>query len=142
MTNNYSNHPVTVTTKGAGGWKNFRWTIANAYFGNRQNNGADFRINISTGKVVGIRRASVFLPEEQNPATVAGAPKLEFTGNTIMWNAADDAVGWRLFRSTTLNPANWQEVTAGLTFTSGKVQYGPPMMLPAGFYCLQRTQRK
>jgi len=142
LTNVYSNHPTTVTTVGNGGWKNFRWTVTNAYFGNRQNNGSDFRINISAGKTVAIRRASVFLPEEQNPGAVVGAPGLEFSGNTLKWNATDDAVGWRLFKSATLNPANWQEVTSGISFTQGKVQHTPTSSQPTGFYRLERPQRK
>jgi len=142
LTNAYSNHPSSVTTVGAGGWKNFRWTVTNAFFGNRQNGGSDFRLSLNAGKNVAIRRASVFLPEEQNPATVLGAPRLEFSSNILKWNVTDDAVGWRLFKSAALNPASWQEVTSGLSFTNGKVQHTPSIAQPSGFYRLERPQRK
>jgi hypothetical protein len=142
LTNNYATHPISVTTTGNGGWKNFRWTVTNAFFGNRQNSQSDFRIEISVGKTVAIRRASVFLPEEQNPGAVAGRPRLDRSGNTLKWNATEDASGWRLFKSSTLNSASWQEVTSGLVFTQGTVQHSPPFNQPAQFYHLQRPQRK
>ena len=142
LTNAYSDHSTTVTTTGNGGWKNFRWTFTNGFFGNRQNTGSDFRINISTGKTVALRRASVFLPEEPNPGALSGAPRLEISGNMLKWSVTDDAVGWRQFKSAALNPANWQEVTNGLSFTQGKVQFSPLLTQPSGFYQLQRPQRK
>jgi hypothetical protein len=142
LTNAYATHPVSVTTAGIGGWKNFRWTVTNAFFGNRQNGQSDFRVNINAGKAVAIRRASVFLPEERDPGTVAGLPRLEFSGLSLKWNSADDAVGWRLFKSAALNPASWQEVVSGLSFTQGKVQYNPVLTQPSGFYRLERPQRK
>ena len=142
LTAAYTTHPTNVTTTGTGGWKNFRWNVTNAFFGNRQNGQSDFRINITAGKTVAIRRASVFLPEEQNPGVVPGAPRLEFSGNLLKWNATDDAVGWRLFNSAVLNPANWQAITNSLSFTNGKVQYNPPLTQPSGFYRLQRPERK
>ena len=71
-----------------------------------------------------------------------GAPRLEFSGNLLKWNATDDAVGWRLFNSAVLNPANWQAITNSLSFTNGKVQYNPPLTQPSGFYRLQRPERK
>jgi hypothetical protein len=142
LTNAYTDHPTLVTTVGNGGWKNVRWTLTNGFFGNRQNGGADFRINLTAGKRIGVRRASVFLPEEQNPATVAGRPRLEFLGNVLQWDAAEDAVGWRLFRSDTLQPATWTEVTSGLTFNPGSVQHDLSFTPAAGFYRLERPLRK
>jgi hypothetical protein len=142
LTAAYATHPTTVTTTGNGGWKNFRWNVTNAFFGNRQNGQSDFRITLNAGKKVGLRRASVFLPEEQNPGAVPGAPRLEFAGNTLKWNVTDDAVGWRLFKSAALNPASWQAVTNSLSFTNGKVQFNPPFTSPAGFHRLQRPERK
>jgi hypothetical protein len=35
----------TVSRAGVNTWKQARWTLTNAYFGNRQNNGADFRVS-------------------------------------------------------------------------------------------------
>ncbi len=60
-----TNHPKVVSLPGTGGWKNVRWNVSNALFKNRQTGGTDFRILVSKGKSVPIRRVSVFLPEKR-----------------------------------------------------------------------------
>jgi hypothetical protein len=151
LTAAYTTHPVSVTTVGTGGWKNFRWTVTNAFFGNRQNGQSDFRLNITpAGKTVGIRRASVFLPEETKGTAVAGAPALQFSNGRLNWSGKADATGWGLSRSGNLVGGNWQEVTpptnwlapGPFSITNGTIQYQPPLTNSAGFYRLGRPTRQ
>ena len=143
LTAAYTTHPTSVTTTGAGGWKNFRWTVTNAFFGNRQNGGSDFRINFTAGKTVGIRRASVFLPEEINGMVLAGAVPVQLVNGQISWSATDDTTGWRLFQNDSLLNPSWQEVAGPFTFTNGMVVHDfMTITNPAGFYRLGRPARQ
>ena len=40
----HTQHPLTITTQGSGEWQTVRFEIADAYFGNRQDGGSDFRL--------------------------------------------------------------------------------------------------
>jgi hypothetical protein len=46
----YTNHPQSITTTGSFTWRRVRFEIADAFFGGRQNGGADFRLNFNGGK--------------------------------------------------------------------------------------------
>ncbi|MCU0785550.1 MAG: glycoside hydrolase family 71/99-like protein [Verrucomicrobia bacterium] len=143
LTAAYTTHPTSVTTTGTGGWKNFRWTVTNAFFGNRQNGQSDFRINITpAGKAVGLRRASVFLPEEKSGSVVAGAPTFKFANEQLMWSSKADATGWRLFQTPALSTPTWQAVTNLFTYTNGLVNR---LLITttnsSGFYRLGRPAR-
>ena len=142
LTAAYSTHPTSVTTVGSGGWKNFRWTVTNAFFGNRQNGGSDFRINISAGKTVAIRRASVFLPEEQGGFVAVGAPTVQYSNGRLTWSGMADATGWRLYQTASLTSPNWQPVSVPLSVTNGFFQYQLVATNSTGFLRLQRPQRK
>lgn len=150
LTAAYTTHPTSVTTVGTGGWKNFRWTVTNAFFGNRQNGQSDFRIEISAGKRVAIRRTSVFLPEEKSGTVFAGGPALQVVNGQLAWSGKADATGWGLSRSGNLVGGNWQELAAPtnwlapgpFSITNGMFQYQPPPTNGANFYRLERPQRK
>ncbi len=67
----YKTHALTVTTPGAGNWKNVRWNVEDGFFANRQNGGSDFRVQIPAGNVVAIRRVSIFLPDSASEPNYA-----------------------------------------------------------------------
>jgi hypothetical protein len=140
------------STTGSGGWKNYRWNVNNAFFGNRENGGTDLRVAIlnavTAGKVVGIRRVSVFLPEEKSGTVISNAPAIQFANGQLNWSGKADATGWGLLQSGTLGSGNWQEVTSPTNWPSGPfsstndtLQYQPPLTNSAGFYRLGRPVR-
>ena len=59
---NYKNGP-TVTFTNSNTWKSVAWNVTDAYFGNRQNNGADFRIAAPVGKTFYIDTVQVSLAQ-------------------------------------------------------------------------------
>ena len=142
------------STTGSGGWKNYRWTVTNAYFGNRQNGGSDLRVNIpnalSAVKVVGIRRVSVFLPEEKSGTVVSNAPAVQAANGQMTWTGQADATGWGLSQSGSLLGGNWQELAAPtnwatpgpFSITNKMFQYQPPLTNSAGSYRLGRPPRQ
>ena len=144
LTAAYALHPTIVTAPATGGWKNIRWNVADGFFGNRQNGGADFRIALNAGKVAAIRRVSVFLPEEQTGDVVADAPRLGVVNEQLAWPALSDATGWRLFETTDLSSTNWQEVAGPFIFANGMVYHDvdPPSADSAAFFRLMRPPRQ
>ena len=142
------------STTGSGGWKNYRWTVNNAFFGNRQNGGADLRVAIlnavSAGKVVGIRRVSVFLPEEKSGTVVAGGPALQSANGQLSWSGKADATGWGVSQSDNLAGGNWEVLATPtnwlapgpFSITNDVFQYQPPLTNNAGFYRLGRPPRQ
>jgi hypothetical protein len=139
----YSNHPALVTAPtNSKSWKSARWTVTNGYFGNRQNNGADFRIALSTNKTSAIRRVSLFFPEEQGGASSDENPPVEFSGSGLVWSSLFDATGWRLKTAASLMSTNWQEISGPLVFTNGTVRRENLFTNSAGFYRLERPARQ
>ena len=75
----YQAHSKSIRTAGTGLWRKVRFEIADAYFGNRQNSGADFRVTIGSGRAhlnrVWVRRPGGFtianLPPPDVQATSA-----------------------------------------------------------------------
>ncbi len=146
VTNAYTG-TAQFTTKGYGGWKNYRWNVTNAFFGNRENGGADLRVSISpTNKVVGIRRVSVFLPEENSGLVTTNAPALQSANNRFSWSGKADATGWGLTQNGNLVVGNWQELATPtnwlapgpFSITNTTFQYQPPLTNNANFYRLGR----
>lgn len=83
VTNAYTS-TTSFNTTGSGGWKNYRWNVTNAFFGNRQNGGSDFRVALNTGKVIGVRRVSVFLPETTSGSPANTSPVLSPVSNRTL----------------------------------------------------------
>jgi hypothetical protein len=137
----YALHPDAEVTPGSNGWKPVRWNVEDAYFGNRQNGLSDFRINVTGGNTVAIRRVSVFLPEEQNGSSAA-APQIQFVDTGLGWPELSDATGWRLFESANLVSNHWNEIGGPYTFSNGMVLYDAMATNNANFYRLQRPAKK
>ena len=145
LTAAYATHPTSVTTTGTGGWKNYRWNVTNAFFGNRENGGSDLRIAIlnavTAGKVVGIRRGSVFLPEEKSGAVISNAPAIQVGSGLLNWSGQADATGWGLSQSTNLARGNWLAL-GYFSITNNTFQYQPPLTNNANFFRLSRPARQ
>jgi hypothetical protein len=138
----YVDHPDIVDPPDLGGWKNIRWNITDGFFGNRQNNGSDFRIALFPGEVASIRRVSLFLPEEQGGQVGDEAPRITLLNGSLRWPATVDAVGWRLVSAENLTGGSWQEVAGPFGYTNGLVVYEVPAAHSGGFYKLQRRARR
>ena len=50
----YTLHPKTIRTRGTGEWRTVRFEIRDAFLGDRQNNGSDFRVRLIDNTVVHI----------------------------------------------------------------------------------------
>jgi hypothetical protein len=136
----YQNGAV-VTPSASSGWKTARWTVSDGYFGNRQNAGSDFRIELGGTASAAIRTVRVIFPEEQG-GPGANSPYLEYADGSMFWPVLDDAVGWRLAESDNLGSNTWQEVSGPFTVTGDMVQYDIAPTNSAGFYKLQRPIRQ
>lgn len=128
-----------VATPMVGAWVTLRWFVDDAEFRNGQNSGTDFRLNIAKGKVLAVRRVSVYLPDD-SVARIDPSVQISIKGNSLQWSARLDATGWRLHRSTTLGPNSWSAVSdAALSFSqSDTVQHTFPWASNPQFFILKR----
>ncbi|MCH7226608.1 glycoside hydrolase family 71/99-like protein [Haloferula sp. A504] len=134
----YIVHPEVHVMPGSGGWRNLRWVVPDGYFGNRQNSNADFRIARVAPGPLSVRRASVFLPSEGGLSRTAPASGLRWNENgELVWSARDDATGWRLFESGSLEQGSWSEV-GSLIFQDEAVRHAPTGADERRFFRLQR----
>jgi len=72
VTNDWKSHPKSFISKGDACWKSVRFEINDAYFGDREIGGTDFRIN---GLNNHIARVRVILSEIQDASTLAWNPR-------------------------------------------------------------------
>ncbi len=138
----YIEHPNIVDPADSGGWKILRWNITDGYFGNRQNNGADFRIALFPGDIAAIRRVSLFLPEEQGGDMVADAPQISAVNGVMEWPATADALGWRLQTAVNLAGPGWSDVPGPFTFVNGVVTFNGAAAGNTAYYRLYRATRR
>jgi autotransporter-associated beta strand protein len=108
----FTNHPQNITTTGSNTWRTVRFEIADAYFGNRQNGGADFRFNFN-GKKLNINRVWVRLPEPK-------AYPFTWTNAT-----AGPALNWS-------QNANWLGGIVGQSDPTSVVRILPDQTMPGG----------
>jgi hypothetical protein len=136
----YKSHSVSYDPPDLGGWRTVRWHLADGFFGNRQNGGADFRIALIGTTSTAIRRVSVFFPEEQGGQTSGPTPDLQWVNGGLEWPVEYDVLGWHLYKSTNLQPSSWADAT-GSVIGTGKVRYDPNPSIPSEFYKLGRPVR-
>jgi hypothetical protein len=55
----YTLHPLAIETRASGEWRTVRFEIADAYFGNRQDAGADFRLCVTESATLHVNRVWV-----------------------------------------------------------------------------------
>jgi autotransporter-associated beta strand protein len=108
----YANHPKPVTTTGSNTWRRVRFEIADAFFGGRQNGGADFRLNFN-GRKCNVNRLWVRLPEGKlHPFTWTNAS----SGPTLDWS----------------QNANWLGGITGQSDLTSTVRFFPGQRMPGG----------
>ena len=96
----------SVALTGSNTWKQKVFHVTDAYFGNRQNAGADFRISKLSGDFFYLDQVRVVIPQPPPSLRVA------HTGSTIAISWPTNAIGFFVLQSTaTLAPANWSDVT-------------------------------
>jgi len=95
----------SVTLTGSNTWKQKVFHITDAYFGNRENVGADFRIS----------KANSFFYLDQVRVVIPQPPPLlraAHTGSTVAISWPTNAVGFFVLQSTdALAPVNWTDTT-------------------------------
>ena len=79
----YVIHPKIITTHGTGEWRTVRFEIADAYFGNRQNNGSDLRLRLSHNIHIHIDRIWVTKDVHFSPAV--SFPTSRDFGDVNLW---------------------------------------------------------
>jgi hypothetical protein len=94
-----------VTLTGSSTWKQQVFHVTDAYFGNRQNAGADFRISKSGGGLFYLDLVRLVAPQH--------APLLQSkrAGNTVVISWPASTIGFVLQSENALSPANWVDVT-------------------------------
>jgi autotransporter-associated beta strand protein len=108
----FTAHPQNITTTGSGIWRTVRFEIANAFFGNRQNGGADFRLTFG-GKKLNVNRVWVRLPEPKAyPFTWTNAS----AGPVINWS----------------QNANWLGGIIAQSDPTSMVRFFPDQMMAGG----------
>ena len=95
----------SVALTGSGAWKRKVFHVTDAYFGNRQNAGADFRISKSGGGYFYLDLVRVVAP--QHPPLVRATR----TGSTAVVSWPASTVGFVLQSEETLSAVNWVDAT-------------------------------
>jgi hypothetical protein len=95
----------SVALTGSGTWKEKVFHVTDAYFGNRQNAGADFRISKSGGGHAYLDLVRMVAPQH--------APSLRAarTGSTVLLSWPASTVGFVLQSENALSRTNWVDVT-------------------------------
>ena len=95
----------SVALTGSNTWKRKVFHVTDAYFGNRQNAGADFRIARSGGGSFYLDLIQVISP--QPPPLL----RARLSGSTVVISWPASTVGFTLQSENGLFPANWSDVT-------------------------------
>lgn len=108
----YTSHPQPITTTGSNTWRTVRFEIGDAWFGDRQNGGSDFRLTFG-GKKLNVNRVWVRLPEGKSfPFTWTNAT----AGPTLNWS----------------KNANWLGGIVGQSDPTSTVKFFPGQTMPGG----------
>ena len=96
----------SVALTGSNTWKEHVFHITDAYFGNRQNAGADFRISIAGSGFFYLDVVQVIIPQPP-PLLHAG-----YSGHSVAISWPTNAPGFFVLQaSSSLTPAGWTDVT-------------------------------
>jgi hypothetical protein len=95
----------SVALTGSNTWKRKVFHVTDAYFGNRQNAGADFRISKCCGTVFYLDLVQVIIP--QPPPLL----KAKVVGNSAIVSWPAGTVGFTLQSASVLSPTNWADAT-------------------------------
>ncbi|NDV61586.1 hypothetical protein G0Q06_03905 [Puniceicoccales bacterium CK1056] len=136
---NYKLAPDPIAFPKPNVWTTVRWFIDDAAFENSQNGPADFRLNITKGKLAAVRRASVFLPNNST-GSIDPSIRLNIQNGQVVWSDRIDAVGWRLSKSPDLSPGSWLSVPdIDISFLDGDIFYDFDLPSGSEFFRLEST---
>jgi len=95
----------SVTLTGSNTWRRKVFHVTDAYFGNRQNAGADFRISKCCGSLFYLDLVQVISPQPPPllKARVVGSSAI------VSWPAG--TLGFTLQSASVLSPTNWADAT-------------------------------
>jgi hypothetical protein len=121
----------TFNRAGVNTWKQARWTLTDAYFGNRQNNGADFRIAGAVGNTFYVDTVAVTAAPRAGPdrASDPEPPHLSTSAGInadLSWTAGARADSHNVYFGTTNPPPSRGNQTA--------TTYDPGTMVPGATY--------
>lgn len=116
----------TVPLSGVNEWKQHMFHVTDAYFGNRQNGGADFRIAKHGGgvfylDVAGVSTESPLPAQSSAPVPTDTAPAIDHEAD-LSWAAPERATSYDVYFGTAEPPA-FQGSQEGTTFDPGAMQH-------------------
>ncbi len=118
----------SVALAGKDTWKQYTFNLTDAYFGNRQNGGADFRIYPNLGTtfyldVVQVDAPPIALPgQASNPNPAAATTNVSIT-STLSWTAGSNTTSHGVYFGMT-SPGTFQGNQAGTTYNPGTLAQG------------------
>ncbi len=121
----------SVTLTGSNTWKRKVFHVTDAYFGNRQNAGADFRIAKSGGSFFYLDLVRVVNPQ--------APPKLVATlvGSTLMISWPASTVGFALQSQNSLSSSNWTDMTNAVVIVGSENRVNDPLLNTNKFFRLR-----
>jgi len=112
----------SVALTGTDTWKQYAFYVTNAYFGNRQNDGADFRICSQPGNTFYLDVAGAseetFLPDKATGPIPANQATWVRWDADLSWSAAEGAVSYEVYFGT-VNPPVFQGSQNETTYHPG-----------------------
>ncbi|UCD30370.1 MAG: DUF3604 domain-containing protein [Planctomycetota bacterium] len=113
----------SVSLTGTDTWKEHTYHISDAYFGNRQNGGADFRIGGGVGNTFYLDLVKVVLAPQQasNPSPPHLATGVAITAD-LSWAASDGATSYDVYFGTG-SPGTFQGNQQETTFDPGVLDW-------------------
>jgi hypothetical protein len=118
----------TINRAGINTWKQARWTVTDAYFGNRQNNGADFRISGGTSNTFYVDTVAVDVPPRVGPDRASNPAPAHQSGSAginadLSWTAGARATSHDVYFGTS-NPPPSRGNQAATTYDPGTMVAG------------------
>jgi len=121
-----------VALTGSNTWKRKVFHVTDAYFGNRQNAGADFRIAKSGGGVFYLDLVRVVTP--QAPPRLQVVP----AGSTVVVSWPATIVGFLLQSQNSLASSNWTDMTNAVVIVGSENRVTDPSSNTNRFFRLRR----
>jgi len=116
---------IALTNKNT--WKQFTFNLTNAYFGNRQNNGADFRLSLGSTTfyldVIQVDAAALPPPGQATSPNPADTASNVSTTATLSWTAGGNALNHDVYFGTT-SPGTFRGNQTATTYNPGALTAG------------------
>ena len=114
---------IAMTTTAT--WRQYTFHVTDAYFGNRQTGGADFRISAGANTIFYLDTVVLHrqpgLPGLSEPLIADGRVGVDESA-TLSWTPATDATCYRVYFGAA-DPPSYQATVTGTTFAPGTMDY-------------------